>query len=219
VLQITPHIVRPQVAADADTQEVWSGTDVNVHADQLRLDPVALNAEAQNAEAPAAPTAKVVPGSVGGGTSGGRAPTPLEAAAIRAQPSPESGAFGQMPAAPRTTPPPEPYGGRFSRPQAALPAPAGGGGGAAAAEPPTGNEVAPAPGTTVTPVASPAPAEQSAAAANAPAAAPAAPPPTLQMATFRAKTRFARSGSEPWPRAMQRLASAAAAAPASAASR
>ncbi|MBY4723778.1 type IV pilus secretin PilQ [Burkholderia contaminans] len=182
VLQITPHIVRPQVAADADTQEVWSGTDVNVHADQLRLDPVALNAEAQNAEAPAAPTARVVPGSVGGGTSGGRAPTPLEAAAIRAQPSPESGAFGQMPAAPRTTPPPEPYGGRFSRPQAALPAPAGGSGGAAAAEPPpAGNEVAPAPGTTVTPVASPAPAEQPAAAANAPAAAPAAPPPTLQM--------------------------------------
>ncbi|MBY4683542.1 type IV pilus secretin PilQ [Burkholderia contaminans] len=181
VLQITPHIVRPQVAADADTQEVWSGTDVNVHADQLRLDPVALNAEAQNAEVTAAPTAKVVPGSVGGGTSGGRAPTPLEAAASRAQPSPESGAFGQMPAAPRTTPPPEPYGGRFSRPQTALPAPAGGVGGAAAAEPPTGNEVAPAPGTTVTPVASPAPAEQSAAAANAPAAAPAAPPPTLQM--------------------------------------
>ncbi|WP_373453132.1 MULTISPECIES: secretin N-terminal domain-containing protein [Burkholderia] len=182
VLQITPHIVRPQVAADADTQEVWSGTDVNVHADQLRLDPVALNAEAQNAEAPAAPAARVVPGSVGGGTSGGRAPTPLEAAAIRAQPSPESGAFGQMPAAPRTTPPPEPYGGRFSRPQAALPAPAGGSGGAAAAEPPpAGNEVAPAPGTTVTPVASPTPAEQAAPAVNAPAAAPAAPPPTLQM--------------------------------------
>ncbi|HEX8028456.1 MAG TPA: type IV pilus secretin PilQ, partial [Vicinamibacterales bacterium] len=40
VLQITPHIVRPQLAADVDTQEVWSGTDVNVHADQLRLDPV-----------------------------------------------------------------------------------------------------------------------------------------------------------------------------------
>lgn len=179
VLQITPHIVRPQVAADADTQEVWSGTDVNVHADQLRLDPVALNAEA-----PAAPMAKAVPGSVGGGTSGGAAPAPLEAAANRAQPSPQSGAFGQMPAAPRTTPPPEPYGGRFSRPQPALPAPAGGVGGAAAAEQPaapTGNEVAPAPGTTVTPVASPAPAEQSAAAANAPAAAPAAPPPTLQM--------------------------------------
>ncbi|KWO49686.1 type IV pilus secretin PilQ [Burkholderia territorii] len=190
VLQITPHIVRPQVAADADTQEVWSGTDVNVHADQLRLDPVTLSAEA----APAAPEAKPVPGSVGGGTSGGAAPSPLEAAANRAQPSPASGAFGQLPAAPRTTPPPDPYGGRFSRPQPALSAPAAGAGtagGAAAAEQPAGgatapgapagNEVAPAPGTTVTPVASPAPADQAAATANAPAAAPAAPPATLQM--------------------------------------
>ncbi|RQZ39007.1 general secretion pathway protein GspD, partial [Burkholderia sp. Bp9090] len=54
-------------------------------------------------------------------------------------------------------------------------------GGAAQAAAPAGNEVAPAPGTTVTPVASPAPAEQAAAAANAPAAAPASPAPTLQM--------------------------------------
>jgi len=183
VLQITPHIVRPQVAADADTQEVWSGTDVNVHADQLRLDPVALNAEA-----PAAPVAKAVPGSVGGGTSGGAASPPLDAAANRAQPSPGSGAFGRMPAAPRTTPPPDPYGGRFSRSQPALPAPAPGAaaaeqpaGGAAQAAASAGNEAAPAPSTTVTPVASPAPAEQAAAAANAPAAAPAAPAPTLQM--------------------------------------
>ncbi|RQR26253.1 general secretion pathway protein GspD [Burkholderia sp. Bp9143] len=204
VLQITPHVIRPQVAADADMQEVWSGTDVNVHADQLRLDPVALNAEAPAApeakegkdakdakdakEAPAAPEAKVVPGSVGGGTSGGAAPSPLEAAANRAQPSPGSGAFGQLPAAPRTTPPPDPYGGRFSRPQPASPAPSTGAaaaeqpaGGAAQAAAPAGNEVAPAPGTTVTPVASPAPAEQAAAAVNAPAAAPAAAPATLQM--------------------------------------
>ncbi|WP_311767645.1 type IV pilus secretin PilQ [Burkholderia sp. Bp8998] len=200
VLQITPHVVRPQVAADADTQEVWSGTDVNVHADQLRLDPVALNAETTAApvakegkdakegneakEALAAPEAKVAPGSVGGGTSGGAAPSPLEAAANRAQSSPGSGAFGQLPVAPRTTPPPDPYGGRFSRPQPALPAPAAGSaaaeqpaGGAAQAAAPAGNEVAPAPGTTVTPVASPAPAEQAAAVVNAPAAAP----PTLQM--------------------------------------
>ncbi|BAX60333.1 secretin N-terminal domain-containing protein [Burkholderia stabilis] len=185
VLQITPHIVRPQVAADADTQEVWSGTDVNVHADQLRLDPVALNAEDAAATA-ATPATKPMPGSVGGGTTGGRAPSPLEAAAIRAQPSPESGAFGQMPAAPRTTPPPEPYGGRFSRPQPALPAPAAGAApadGAAQAAGPAGSEVAPAPGTTVTPVAPPAvqAAAPAAPAAVAVPAAPAAPPPTLQM--------------------------------------
>ncbi|HDR8868187.1 TPA: general secretion pathway protein GspD, partial [Burkholderia territorii] len=54
-------------------------------------------------------------------------------------------------------------------------------GGATAPGAPAGNEVAPAPGTTVTPVASPAPADQAAATANAPAAAPAAPPATLQM--------------------------------------
>ncbi|RQR49000.1 type IV pilus secretin PilQ [Burkholderia sp. Bp9140] len=196
VLQITPHVVRPQVAADADTQEVWSGTDVNVHADQLRLDPVVLNAETPaeaKAEAKgAAPAvakaeAKVVPGSVGGGTSGGAAPSPLEAAANRTQPSPASSAFGQLPVAPRTTPPPDPYGGRFSRPQPASPAPSAAAeqpaGGAAQAAAPAGNEVTPAPGTTVTPVVSPAPApaEQAAAAVNAPAAAPAAAPPTLQM--------------------------------------
>ncbi|WP_084904277.1 type IV pilus secretin PilQ [Burkholderia ubonensis] len=194
VLQITPHIVRPQVAADADTQEVWSGTDVNVHADELRLDPVALNAEAPAAtpaaDAAARPKARPVPGSVGGGTSGASAASALGAAATRALPSPESGAFGQMPAAPRTTPPPEPYGGRFSRQQPALPAPAAApakgaeaaqgaapAGGAPQAAEPTGNEAEPAPGATVTPVAPPA-------APSAPAAAPAAaaaPPPTLQM--------------------------------------
>ncbi|KVC72499.1 hypothetical protein WI73_09590 [Burkholderia ubonensis] len=187
VLQITPHIVRPQVAADADTQEVWSGTDVNVHADELRLDPVALNAEAPAEPAAAArPKARPVPGSVGGGTSGASAASALGAAATRALPSPESGAFGQLPAAPRTTPPPEPYGGRFSRQQpapatapakAAEPAQ-----GAAQAAEPAGNEAEPAPGTTVTPVASPAPAAPSA--PPAPAAAPAAtapPPSTLQM--------------------------------------
>ncbi|OXI88150.1 secretion protein [Burkholderia sp. AU33423] len=189
VLQITPRIVRPQVAADSDTQEVWSGTDVNVHADQLRLDPVALNAEGSapaSASSAPAPVAKVVPGSVGGGTSGRRTSTPLEAAAIRAQPSPESGAFGQMPAAPRTTPPPEPYGGRFARPQLPAPAAATGGAspadGAAQAAEPAGNEVAPAPGTTVTPVATPQSTTQVAAPAAPPAAAPAAAPAsTLQM--------------------------------------
>ncbi|WGS40866.1 type IV pilus secretin PilQ [Burkholderia sp. JSH-S8] len=193
VLQITPHIVRPQVAADADTQEVWSGTDVNVHADELRLDPVTLNAEAPAAapDAAAKPRARPVPGSVGGGTSGASAAWALGAAATRAQPSPETGAFGQMPAAPRTTPPPEPYGGRFSRQPPALPAPATApakaaepaqgaapAGGAPQAAEPAGNEAAPAPGATVTPVAPPS------APAATPAPAPAAaapPPPTLQM--------------------------------------
>lgn len=65
VLEITPHIVRPQTSADADTQELWSGTDVNVHADQLRLDPVGAEATEQM-PVPAVRT----PGNVGGGTTG-----------------------------------------------------------------------------------------------------------------------------------------------------
>ncbi|MBN3762257.1 secretin N-terminal domain-containing protein [Burkholderia sp. Ac-20365] len=115
VLQITPHIVRPQFAADADTQEVWSGTDVNVHADQLRLDPVVAELE------PAVPRPVVrTPGSVGGGTTGGGQHSSTQ---NRPAASPPSSAFGQLPVQPRTTPPPQPYGGRYST-LPALPPPA-----------------------------------------------------------------------------------------------
>ncbi|WP_057176773.1 secretin N-terminal domain-containing protein [Paraburkholderia caribensis] len=114
VLQITPHIVRPQVAADADTQEVWSGTDVNVHSEQLRLDPVVAELE------PAVPRPVVrTPGSVGGGTTGGAAATPHSSTQGRPATQPPASAFGQLPPAPRTAPPQQPYGGRYST----LPAP------------------------------------------------------------------------------------------------
>ncbi|WP_410838115.1 secretin N-terminal domain-containing protein [Paraburkholderia sp. SIMBA_030] len=112
VLQITPHIVRPQLSADADTQELWSGTDVNVHADQLRLDPVSAEGT-QKLPAPAVRT----PGNVGGGTTG----APREPHAGSGTTAPPNSAFGQLPPAPRTTPPPPPYGGRFS-PQPSAPA-------------------------------------------------------------------------------------------------
>ncbi|MCO4877397.1 secretin N-terminal domain-containing protein [Paraburkholderia caribensis] len=114
VLQITPHIVRPQVAADADTQEVWSGTDVNVHSEQLRLDPVVAELE------PAVPRPVVrTPGNVGGGTTGGAAATPHSSTQGRPSTQPPASAFGQLPPAPRTAPPQQPYGGRYST----LPAP------------------------------------------------------------------------------------------------
>ncbi|MFP3549641.1 secretin N-terminal domain-containing protein [Paraburkholderia sp. SIMBA_049] len=114
VLQITPHIVRPQIAADADTQEVWSGTDVNVHSEQLRLDPVVAELE------PAVPRPVVrTPGSVGGGTTGGAAATPHSSTQGRPTTQSPASAFGQLPPAPRTAPPQQPYGGRYST----LPAP------------------------------------------------------------------------------------------------
>lgn len=114
VLQITPHIVRPQIAADADTQEVWSGTDVNVHSEQLRLDPVVAELE------PAVPRPVVrTPGSVGGGTTGGAAAAPHSSTQGRPTTQPPASAFGQLPPAPRTAPPQQPYGGRYST----LPAP------------------------------------------------------------------------------------------------
>ncbi|CAE6804704.1 Type 3 secretion system secretin [Paraburkholderia nemoris] len=116
VLQITPHIVRPQLAADVDTQEVWSGTDVNVHADQLRLDPVMAAAAV-----PGAPAVKALPGSVGGGTVGGKS-AQAGAAANGSTTAPATGSFGQLPPPQRTTPPPAPYGGRFA-PQSTAPAP------------------------------------------------------------------------------------------------
>ncbi|WP_429574097.1 secretin N-terminal domain-containing protein [Paraburkholderia sp. UCT70] len=108
VMQITPHIVRPQLSADADTQELWSGTDVNVHADQLRLDPVAADAT-QHEPLPAVRT----PGNVGGGTVGGPR-EPHAGSAVPGTSAPPTSSFGQLPPAPRTTPPPLPYGGRFS---------------------------------------------------------------------------------------------------------
>ncbi|MFM0319696.1 type IV pilus secretin PilQ [Paraburkholderia nemoris] len=116
VLQITPHIVRPQLAADVDTQEVWSGTDVNVHADQLRLDPVMAAAPV-----PGAAVVKPLPGSVGGGTTGGKS-VQAGAAANSSTTAPATGSFGQLPPPQRTTPPPAPYGGRFA-PQSTAPAP------------------------------------------------------------------------------------------------
>jgi len=104
VLQITPHIIRPQLSADADTREVWSGTEGNVRTEQLRLDPTSIASTGT-------PNAPVVPGSVGGGTVGG-AKTPAGASAQSAVPP--TGSLGQPAAEPRTTPPPAPFGGRYS---------------------------------------------------------------------------------------------------------
>src|SRR5579864_8741729 len=172
VLQITPHIVRPQLAADADTQELWSGTDVNVHADQLRLDPVIAGADV-----PAAAAAKPLPGNVGGGRVAG-APSD-EAAMNRSAGVPPTGSFGQMPPAPRTTPPPVPYGGRFPTLPAAPAAQPGQSGapgpGTPPAAEPSGGDAEPGPGATVSPV----PALPPPQAAPAPAPAPA--PSMLQM--------------------------------------
>jgi general secretion pathway protein D len=119
VLQITPHIVRPQLSADADTQELWSGTDVDVHADQLRLDPVVSDA---TQHAPLPPVH--APGNVGGGTVG--APRePHASATVPGTTAPPTSSFGQLPPAPRTTAPPLPYGGRFSTLPSAPAAPPG----------------------------------------------------------------------------------------------
>lgn len=165
VLQITPHIVRPQIAADADTQEVWSGTDVNVHADQLRLDPVVAELE------PAVPRPVVrTPGSVGGGTTGGAQHSSTQ---NRPTSPPPASAFGQLPVQPRTTPPPQPYGGRYST-LPSLPAPAAtpANGAAPAVEqaapetPPSGNDSGNTSGST------------NGGAPQTGYAAPAAPPPT-----------------------------------------
>ncbi|ABF11568.1 general secretion pathway protein D [Cupriavidus metallidurans] len=107
VLQITPHIVRPQLTMDSDTRELWSGTDTNVRTEQLRLDPSRPVASTASG-APALPYTPVKPGQVGGGTMG-----PPPAASGSAAATPKS-AFGQPPPPMRTTPPPAPYNGRFS---------------------------------------------------------------------------------------------------------
>src|ERR1700692_1579531 len=108
VLQITPHIIRPQLAADADTREVWSGTEGNVRTEQLRLDPASI-------ASPGTRNAPVVPGSVGGGTVGGSMTPGGAAASASAQSAvPPTGSLGQPAAEPRTTPPPAPFGGRYS---------------------------------------------------------------------------------------------------------
>ncbi|WP_233867587.1 type IV pilus secretin PilQ [Paraburkholderia adhaesiva] len=178
VLQITPHIVRPQLAADADTQELWTGTDTKVHTEQLRLDPVIADAS-QAAQVPTTPRAQ---GFVGGGTTAANSAAANRAAA--ATTAPPTSAFGQPPPAPRTTPPPAPYGGRYSTfpavpatPQGAAPAPV-----PAPAQPDatgtgeTEQQSGEAPAANV-PAAPAAPAP-----APAPAAAqPAAPPPVLVM--------------------------------------
>ncbi|CAG9259490.1 secretin N-terminal domain-containing protein [Paraburkholderia caribensis] len=178
VLQITPHIVRPQIAADADTQEVWSGTDVNVHSEQLRLDPVVAELE------PAVPRPVVrTPGSVGGGTTGGAASTPHSSTQGRPTTQPPASAFGQLPPAPRTSPPQQPYGGRYSTLPAPPVPPANGatppadqGAPEAQSSGENGNGNAPqipsaAPGAQVAPPPAPAPA----------LSAPAAPPSNLVM--------------------------------------
>jgi general secretion pathway protein D len=169
VLQITPHIVRPQLAADVDTQEVWSGTDVNVHADQLRLDPVMAAAAV-----PGAPAVKPLPGSVGGGTTGGKS-AQAGAAANSSATVPATGSFGQLPPPPRTTPPPAPYGGRFA-PQSTAPAPVPVPNAPPAAEQ-AGGEAEPGAGANAAPAATQPPAPAPA----APAPAPTPPPSILQM--------------------------------------
>ncbi|NPT61569.1 secretin N-terminal domain-containing protein [Paraburkholderia elongata] len=169
VLQITPHIVRPQLSADVDTQEVWSGTDVNVHADQLRLDPVIAAAPV-----PGAAAVKALPGSVGGGTVGGKS-AQAGAAANGSMAVPSTGAFGQPPPAPRTTPPPLPYGGRFA-PQSTAPAPVPVPGAPPAAEQ-AGGEAEPGGGANVAPAA----AQPAAPPPAAPAPAPTPAPSILQM--------------------------------------
>ncbi|MFM0182222.1 type IV pilus secretin PilQ [Paraburkholderia aspalathi] len=167
VLQITPHIVRPQLAADVDTQEVWSGTDVNVHADQLRLDPVMAAAAV-----PGAPAVRALPGSVGGGTVGGKS-AQAGAAANGSTTAPATGSFGQLPPPQRTTPPPAPYGGRFA-PQSTAPVPVPN---APPAAEQAGGEAEPGAGANAAPAATQPPASPPA----APAPAPAPAPSILQM--------------------------------------
>ncbi|HEV3105147.1 MAG TPA: type IV pilus secretin PilQ [Trinickia sp.] len=196
VLQITPHIIRPQLAADADTREVWSGTDVNVHAGELRLDPVppALPAPADTpaassdtsatSAAPAAsPAVPAAGGNVGGGNAGGASATDAGAAAnnTTATPSPSNSAFGRMPVAPRTTPPPpDPFAARFIKPAAAPPS--------ASTQPPGTStpsqpeeaageaEAGPGPGASANAAQAQAPTPPA-----APATAPASPPSSVQM--------------------------------------
>ncbi|AMP37625.1 general secretion pathway protein GspD [Ralstonia solanacearum] len=191
VLQITPHIVRPQLAADADTREIWSGTDSNVRTEQLRLDPpsaAAPGAPAAALPAPAAGAAVVTAGAVGGGTTAGEQHGKANAPAAPAATGsiPPNSAFGQPPVAPRTTPPPAMFGGRFMTtvpppeggappvppapvPATAAPAPAG-----AAAE-------AAAPQAEAVPPASPPAAPAAQAPATQPSAVPppASPPPVI----------------------------------------
>jgi general secretion pathway protein D len=123
VLAITPHIVRPQRAPDADTRELWSGTEAKVRTEALRLDapgaetasaPLTVPGAAASAVAISSGAASVVavtPGNVGGGNgdSGGKAGGP----ASGAQGVPVTGALGVAPPTPRTTAPQAMFGGRF----------------------------------------------------------------------------------------------------------
>ncbi|PMS35600.1 general secretion pathway protein D [Trinickia symbiotica] len=143
VLMITPHIIRPQLAADADTREMWSGTDEKVRTEQLRLDPPsvdtasalpALPAPAPATASGAVPVAAVgsaevvavTPGHVGGGNALPGADK-AGAATSGAATVPVTGALGVPPATPRTTAPPTMFGGRFMT-SVPLPATAVGGG-------------------------------------------------------------------------------------------
>ncbi|WP_197693876.1 type IV pilus secretin PilQ [Vogesella sp. LIG4] len=167
VLQITPHIVRPQLSADADMQELWSGTDSNIRTEQLQLDTDGSSVTASQ------------PGNVGGGTSG---------AALKrdnvpgntANAVPPTGAFGQPAPAPRTTPPPVPYGGRFSTtplppPTPVAPAAPAAADAAAATNGPPDAAVSPA----QAPNPAPAPAPEPAAAPATPSGMPPAGMPTM----------------------------------------
>ena len=175
VLQITPHIIRPQLAADADTQELWSGTDSNVHTEQLRLDPPSVEASGAPPTV-IAPAERVTPGNVGGGTVGGDAKTAGVSASAPVTAAPR-GSFGQPAAAPRTTPPPAPFGGRFSTtaplPGSVTTAPA-----AAAAEAAPAAAATATPSATTTAVPTPAPTP-----ATAPTTAPATAPTTAPAPT------------------------------------
>jgi general secretion pathway protein D len=142
VLEITPRIIRPQLAADADTRELWSGTDEKVRTEALRLDPPASTTASTTASAaadapialpaPDSPVAlgraAVTPGNVGGG--GNAASDKAAAKGSAAQEVPPTGALNVAPPAPRTTAPPKMFGGRF---MTSVPLPATAGGEAAAA--------------------------------------------------------------------------------------
>jgi general secretion pathway protein D len=165
VLQITPHIIRPQLTADADTQEVWSGTDGSVRAERWRAEPDASGAAA------------ATPGGVGGsGGAGGAA-----SASSPVVTAPPGGAFGQQPVPMRTTPPPEPYGGRFaSTPGVPPAAPTSGNAGAANPAVPQADSAPGAANDGATDSAPAAPASPAApAAGSGPVQPPASPPPPL----------------------------------------
>jgi general secretion pathway protein D len=133
VLEITPHIIRPQLAADADTRELWSGTDGKVRDEQLRLDPPSTSTASASADMPLAlpapaASAAATP-STQGSVGGGKTSAADKAAPASSPPGtvPATGSLGVPPPAPRTTAPPTMFGGRF---MTSVPPPAAAGGAA-----------------------------------------------------------------------------------------